>query len=90
VQFDVSTRLDVGEKATKVSVPVSWVDPPPKGLEPLEEGLEVVVVGTVRRRFFRSGGSTQSRTEVVVDSVVPARRAKQAQSLIAATAARLV
>lgn len=90
VQFDVSTTVVVGDKATKASVPVSWVDPPPKGLEPVEQGLDVLVVGTVRRRFFRAGGTTQSRTEVVVDSVVPARRAKQAQTLLAATAARMV
>ena len=90
VQFDVSTTVDVGDKPSKVSVPVSWVDPPQKGLEPLEHGLEVVVVGTVRRRFFRVGGNTQSRTEVVVDAVVPARRVKQAQALVTASATRLV
>ncbi len=89
VQFDVSTLIDAGEKKAKVSVPVSWVDPPHKALEPIEPGLDVVVVGTVRRRFFRSGGSTQSRTEVVVDAVVPARRTKQVQTLVAATAERL-
>ena len=35
-----------------------------------EEGEELLVVGRVRRRFFRAGGSTQSRTEVVADRVV--------------------
>ena len=29
------------------------------------------MVGRVRRRFFRVGGSTQSRTEVVAEKVLP-------------------
>jgi len=33
-------------------------------------GTELVVVGTVRRRFYRAGGVTQSRTEVVASSLV--------------------
>ena len=89
VQFDVSTVVSDGEKATKASVPVSWVDPPARALEPIEQDLAVVVVGTVRRRFFRSGGSTQSRTEVVVDAIVPLRRSKQAQALVSSAAARV-
>ena len=34
------------------------------------------MVGRVRRRFFRAGGVTQSRTEVVADEVVPTRLAQ--------------
>jgi single-strand DNA-binding protein len=89
VQFDVATTITTGDKTTKVSVPVSWVDPPSKALDPIEQGLDVVVVGTVRRRFFRSGGSTQSRTEVVVDAIVPARRTKQIRTLVSDTAAKV-
>lgn len=36
----------------------------------MAEGVEVSIVGTVRRRYFRAGGTTQSRTEVVADVVV--------------------
>jgi single-strand DNA-binding protein len=54
------------------SVPVAWFDPPASGLA-LTAGDEVVVVGRVRRRFFRSSGATASRTEVVAEGVVPAR-----------------
>jgi single-strand DNA-binding protein len=89
VQFDVSTTITTGDKTAKVSVPVSWVDPPSKALDPIEQGLDVVVVGTVRRRFFRVGGSIQSRTEVVVDAIVPARRTKQVRTLVGDTAARV-
>ena len=45
-------------------------------------GDEVVVVGTVRRRFFRAGGATQSRTEVLAEKVVRASRTRAAQKLI--------
>ena len=36
----------------------------------LDAGAEVAVLGRVRRRFFRAGGLTQSRTEVVASRVV--------------------
>ena len=39
-------------------------------------GDEVMVAGRVQRRFFRAGGSTQSRTEVVAAELVPARRTR--------------
>ena len=41
-----------------------------------------VVVGTVRRRFFRAGGATQSRTEVLADKVVRASRTRAVQKLV--------
>jgi single-strand DNA-binding protein len=40
------------------------------------------VVGRVRRRFFRAGGTTQSRTEVVADTVVPATQAKRVEAAL--------
>jgi single-strand DNA-binding protein len=43
---------------------------------------EVVVVGRVRKRFYRAGGATQSRTEVVATRVVPARRRAQVAKAI--------
>lgn len=52
------------------SVPVAWFDPPTAVA--FESGDEVVVVGAVRRRFFRSAGGTQSRTEVVASEVISA------------------
>ncbi|MGI8940191.1 MAG: single-stranded DNA-binding protein [Iamia sp.] len=47
----------------------------PERLLRLEAGAEVVVTGRVRRRFFRAGGATASRTEVVADAVWPAHHA---------------
>ena len=55
---------DEGERHV---VPVAWHDPkrPPK----LDEGDSVVVVGAVRKRWFRTGGGSQSRTEVLATTV---------------------
>lgn len=51
-------------------------------------GTEVVVVGHVRRRFFRAGGVTQSRTEVVARELHPVGRRKAiARALARAQAA---
>jgi single-strand DNA-binding protein len=70
------------------TVPVVWFDAPASAATlDLEEA--VVVVGRVRRRFFRAGGSTQSRTEVVADVVVPTRRVKSAKTALAAATSRL-
>ena len=97
VSFDVTTR-DTGTRPggasrPAVSVPVAWHDPAGASLRVIDDasqsGAVVVVVGTVRRRFFRSGGLTQSRTEVVADRVVPATRRKTVHSLLAAAAAAL-
>lgn len=70
------------------SVPVVWHDPPAAALA-LGAGDQVLVVGRVRRRFFRvAGGSTQSRTEVVADSVLPVRQAKRCRTALDKALAR--
>ena len=56
------------------SVPVVWYTPPARA-DRFSAGDDVVVVGRVRRRFFRAGGATASRTEVVAATVVPLRSA---------------
>jgi single-strand DNA-binding protein len=82
VVLEVSTDHPSGRS----TVPVAWLDPPDE--VDLELGTEVVVTGHVRRRFFRAGGSTQSRTEVVADRVVKARaRAKARRAVDEARAA---
>ena len=53
----------------------------------LEPGGELIVTGRVRRRFFRAGGATQSRTEVVATAVVLTRQAKSVDKAIAAALA---
>jgi single-strand DNA-binding protein len=76
-QFDVTTRDAGGTQ----SVPVAWFDPPASVAE-LTAGADLVVLGSVRRRFFRAGGATQSRTEVVAEKVVAARRGRDVRRLV--------
>ena len=76
LQFDVSTPTDTGT----ASVPVAWFDPP--GAPTFDADDEVVVLGEVRRRFFRAGGSTQSRTEVVAVRVVRASNRRGVSALL--------
>lgn len=84
VSLEVTTRVEHGPAD---SVPVAWF--PGSGPTPAwEAGQEVVVVGRVRRRFFRAGGATASRTEVVASSVVAAnRRAATSKALDAVVSA---
>lgn len=64
-----------GERAE--TVPVIWVDAP-AGAADFDTDERLLVVGRVRRRFFRAGGGTQSRTEVVADQVVATRNTRRA------------
>lgn len=76
--LDVTVRI--GDRAAD-SVPVSWFDPPAWAAE-LDVDEQVVVVGRVRRRFFRAGGVTASRTDVVAERVVLARQVKRAAAAV--------
>lgn len=62
------------------SVPVVWIAPP--AVPELDAGDEVLVVGRVRRRFFRAGGVTASRTEVVADRVSPTGRRRSVEAAL--------
>ncbi len=65
------------------SVPASWPSAPAAAAG-WAVGEELLVIGRVRRRFFRAGGATQSRTEVVVTVAVPTRRAATAGRAVGA------
>ena len=84
LSFDLSVRAD--GRATE-SVPVAWPDPP--GRATLSEGDEVLVLGRTRRRFFRSGGATTSRTEIVAERVVLLRQRARCATALADAARRL-
>ena len=77
-----------GARPRAESVPVAWFDPP-AALARMAAGDEVVVVGRVRRRFFRTGAATLSRTEVVAERVVLARSAAKVASALARLGPRL-
>lgn len=67
VQLQVTTRLEHETLSTPIAV---WN--PPAWVEDLEPGTEIVVVGRVRRRFFRAAGATASRVELEADTVARA------------------
>lgn len=78
VTYELTVR-EPGRSAE--TVPVVCFDPP-QATKAIAAGTSVVVLGRVRRRFFRAGGSTASRTEVVAASVVPATRQAQVRRLV--------
>lgn len=85
LQFDVATVLE----ERQASAPVVLADPTDADLRVIRAESAVVVLGSVRRRFFRSGGATQSRTEVVAARVVGQRRSKSVDRLLAEATAAL-
>ena len=76
-QLQISTRLETETLSMPVAVwnPAGWV-------ESLEPGDEVVVVGRVRRRFFRAGGAAASRVEVEAEVVARARDRRRVQAAL--------
>lgn len=78
VGYEVTIRPPEGRAE---SVPVVWPEAPASALQ-LAAGTDVVVMGRVRRRFFRAGGATQSRTEVVAEIVVARRSRRRVASSV--------
>ena len=70
------------------TVPVVWFAAPASAADH-DVDERMLVVGRVRRRFFRTGAGTQSRTEVVADVVVPTRLAKRARAALAVACSRV-
>lgn len=79
ISLEVTVRREDGPAEP---VPVAWFDAPAWATS-LDAGAPVVVVGRVRRRFFRSGGTTQSRTEVVASRVVRSTAAAKVRAALA-------
>ena len=77
VNWEITTPAADG----KVSVPVSWFDPPATARS-FEAGAEVVVVGVVRRRFYRTGHGTASATDVHAVAACAASRPRSVKKLV--------
>ena len=77
-QLDITTRSD----SLSASVPVVLHD---RTVDAARND-HVVVTGHVSRRFFRVGGVTQSRTELVAGDVIRVRRKRAVEKAIAAAA----
>ncbi len=75
-QLQVTTRVD----GRGLSVPVAVVDPP-AWVQELDAGDEIVVVGVIRRRFFRAAGTTASRVEVEAEVVARARDRRRLRTI---------
>ena len=69
IEFDVTTRGPTGV----YNAPVAWLEPTAVA-DRLVADSPVIVIGVVRRRFFRAAGVTQSRTEVLALRVVDASK----------------
>ena len=78
LSLEITVRRAEGPAET---VPVTWLDAPAWATA-LDEGMPVVVSGRVRRRFFRAGGVTQSRTEVVAARVARAGATSRVRSML--------
>ena len=79
-----------GDQASE-TVPIALFDAPAYGhsAPDYRSGQELVVVGRVRRRFFRVSGATQSRTEVVADRVLPVAQTDDVRSALTSVVDRL-
>jgi len=73
-QLQVTTQVD----GKGVSVPVAVLDPA-SWVETLDAG-EVIVVGHVKRRFYRASGTTASRVEIAAEYVAKGRDRRRAQT----------
>ncbi len=80
-QLEVNTRIGEANSSVPVAVHGRAVE--------LHAGDEIVVAGSVQRRFFRAGGITQSRTEVIAAEIVPITRKRAVTKLLASAMARL-
>jgi single-strand DNA-binding protein len=77
-----------GPEGRAETAPVVWFGAPASA-GAIDADQNVVVVGRVRRRFFQSGGATQSRTEVVAEVVLPAAQTKRVAAALRAAAAKV-
>lgn len=75
----LTSRAEGTAAATSVPV-VAW--DPPAWVEHLDTGDEVVALGRVRRRFFRSAGGSGSRVEVEAAALARASDRRRVQALL--------
>ena len=78
---EVTTRLASGSVSVPVVVQGTTVG--------VAQGDEVVVTGHIARRFFRAGGVTQSRTELVAATIAKSSATKTVTKALARATAQL-
>ena len=80
VNYEISTETPEGTLSVPVQMAVVGRLPALKAADP------VVAIGPVRRRFYRAGGATMSRTEVVATVVGKPGSAKVERAIAAVSA----
>ena len=80
VNYEISTETPEGKLSVPVQMAVVGRLPALKAADP------VVAIGPVRRRFYRAGGATMSRTEVVATVVGKPGSAKVERAIAAVSA----
>lgn len=75
--WEVTTRVDGQAR----SVPVQW-DTVNAAIRACAMGDEVIVLGSMRRRFFRAGGATASRTEVAASRLARPKQKAAVKKLL--------
>ncbi len=74
--YDLTTT---GHDGVRCSVPVAWIDP--SRPQSMRAGDDVLVLGSIRRRFFRLSGLTQSRTELLAEVVAKSGTVRATKAL---------
>ena len=79
-------ELEVVSAADGVSatIPVTWVT---TSVPSWGDGQSVAVLGAVRRRFYRAGGATVSRTDVLASMVLSGHQAGRITAALSRAAA---
>jgi hypothetical protein len=91
LDLTVPGGIDTDGTARKAeSVPLAWFDPP-AWVRAVEVDAELVVVGRVKRRFYRAAGKgpLQSRTEVIVEAAAPRRRRARVAEIVGRALGRI-
>ena len=79
---DLVTTLSItADGSLKVSVPLSFTNE--ASAAAFAVGDRVIVRGYVQRRFFRTAGATQSRTELVVSASALVGKRRDVRKLVA-------
>jgi hypothetical protein len=84
VSFDVGST---GEESS-APVPVEWTGPE-AAIPKVVSDAPVAVTGSIRRRFFRAGGSIHTRVYVRPDTIVIRSPARQSRTIRKALSAAL-
>ncbi len=85
----IDWQVTTGLTGEKTSVPVQW-DEPTAAVRACSAGTEVMVLGSVRTRWFKAGGSNIPKVEVVAVAHANPKRAASVARLRSKAEAQLL